>query len=247
MSLYTELGGMEMIFVSGAGLPRRYIETAEKMMCDVITLPPCHALPAPLSSHADLLICPMGDKLYTYGDYYGIASAQLDRLAAATKLDIRFLEATPGNVYPKDTPLCVRRVGGHVILNPATAPEICRAATVAGLTVIGTRQGYAACSAAAIGDSAIITADQGIKKAAEAAGIELLLISPGEIDLPGFDYGFIGGACGVCRERREVWFAGDPLTHPHGARIVDFIKRHGYRAVPLSDGKLFDCGGMFFF
>ena len=67
------------------------------------------------------------------------------------------------------------------------------------------------------------------------------------VDLPGYGYGFIGGACGFCAERGEVWFAGDPLTHPDGAAVVDFVTSRGFRAFPLGSGRLFDCGGMFFF
>lgn len=235
-----------MILAVGAGLPRRYTATAERMGCKVITLPSCPALPRPLASHADLLICHMGDRIYTFRDYYQTAAAELDHIAAAGGCSISFLEAAPGDSYPKDVPLCIRQVGRYVISNPRTAPELCRTATAAGLIPIYTRQGYTACSALAVGDG-VMTADSGIKKAAEAAGLAVLEITQGGILLPGYDYGFIGGTCGVCPERGEVWFAGDPLTHPNGAEITDFIEHHGYRAVPLADGPLFDCGGMFFF
>lgn len=188
----------------------------------------------------------MGDRIYTFRDYYQTAAAELDHIAAAGGCSISFLEAAPGDSYPQDVPLCIRQVGRYVISNPRTAPELCRTATAAGLIPIYTRQGYTACSALAVGDG-IMTADSGIKKAAEAAGLAVLEITQGGILLPGYDYGFIGGTCGVCPERGEVWFAGDPLTHPNGAEITDFIEHHGYRAVPLADGPLFDCGGMFFF
>ncbi len=235
-----------MILAVGAGLPRRYTTAAERMGCEVITLPPCPALPRPLASHADLLICPMGERIYTFRDYYQTAAAELDHIAAAGGCSISFLEALPGDSYPQDVPLCIRQVGRHVIIDQHTAPEICRVATAAGLMPIYTRQGYTACSTLAVGDG-IITADCGIKKAAEAAGLSVLGIKPGGILLPGYDYGFIGGTCGVCPERGEVWFAGDLLTHPDGAEITAFIEHRCYRTVPLSDGPLFDCGGMFFF
>lgn len=235
-----------MILAVGAGLPRRYTAAAERMGCKVIILPPCPALPRPLASHADLLICHMGDRIYTFRDYYQTAAAELDHIAAAGGCSISFLEAAPGDSYPQDVPLCIRQVGRYVISNPRTAPELCRTATAAGLIPIYTRQGYTACSALAVGNG-VMTADSGIKKAAEAAGLAVLEITQGGILLPGYDYGFIGGTCGVCPERGEVWFAGDPLTHPNGAEITDFIEHHGYRAVPLADGPLFDCGGMFFF
>lgn len=235
-----------MILAVGAGLPRRYTAAAERMGCEVVQLPPCPALPRPLASHADLLICPMGERIYTFRDYYQTAAAELDHIAATGGCSISFLEALPGDSYPQDVPLCIRQVGRHVIIDQHTAPELCRAATAAGLIPIYTRQGYTACSTLAVGDG-IITADRGIKKAAEAARLSVLGIKPGGILLPGYDYGFIGGTCGVCPERGEVWFAGDPLTHPDGAEITAFIEHRGYCTVPLSDGPLFDCGGMFFF
>ena len=58
---------------------------------------------------------------------------------------------------------------------------------------ISSRQGYSRCSVCVVSDNAIITADEGICRSAEAHGVDVLKIRPGYIDPPGFDYGFIGG------------------------------------------------------
>lgn len=235
-----------MLFAVGAGIPRNMLDGTAATGVETVILPPYAALPSPVASHADLLIHPLNGVLYTFGGYYRIAAREIDRICENSGFELRFIEAEAGELYPKDVPLCAKRMGDMFISNPRTAPEICRSAGAAGLHIVPVSQGYAACSTAVAGDG-VITADAGIAAAAHRAGITVLEIAPGHIDLPGYGYGFIGGACGFCAERGEVWFAGDPLTHPDGAAVVDFVTSRGFRAFPLGSGRLFDCGGMFFF
>lgn len=235
-----------MLFAVGAGIPRNMLESAAATGVETVILPPYAALPSPVASHADLLIHPLDGVLYTFGGYYHIAAREIDRICEKSGLELRFIEAEAGALYPKDVPLCAKRAGDLFIANPRTAPELCRSAEAAGLRIVPVAQGYAACSTAVVGDG-VITADAGIAASAHRAGITLLEIAPGHIDLPGYDHGFIGGACGFCGKHGEVWFAGDPLTHPDGAAVTDLVTSRGFRVFPLGSGRLFDCGGMFFF
>lgn len=235
-----------MLIVMGAGTPEKY-KLAAARFATVIELPPYNALPAPTSSHADLLICPVGGALYTLEDYYRtVGEAAINAICSAAKLEMRFISLHAGPEYPHDVPLCAKRAGKLFISGKHTAPELLNAASNEGLRVITVRQGYAACSAAAAGEC-IITADRGIHDAAIRAGERSLLISPGNIDLPGYDFGFIGGCGGYCSARRELWFCGDPMTHPDGRLIGKFCRSAGVGIVSLAPERLFDCGGIFFF
>lgn len=234
-----------MLLAAGAGLPRELSDAAHAAGIETVILPPHPLLPSPVAAHTDLLIHPLGDVLYTFRDYRGIAAHEIDRICDAAGISLEYISAVPGEKYPADVPLCARRIGRHFIANPRTAPELCRKAAERGLDVIPVAQGYTACSAAVCGDC-IVTADRGITKAARGAGIQVLEIREGDIDLPGYDHGFIGGCCGFCAERGEVWFTGDPLTHPDGAAILDFLRARGLHPVIPRSGRLFDCGGMFF-
>lgn len=236
----------QMLLAAGAGLPREITEAARDAGMDTVTLPPFPMLPSPVAAHADLLIHPLGEVIYTFRDYFRIAEREIGLICRASGAVTEFMTAVPGDRYPADVPLCAKRVGNSFIANPRTAAELCRRAAVNGLALIPVNQGYAACSTALAGDG-VITADAGIAKAVRRAGIPVLEIRPGHIDLPGYDYGFIGGACGFCAARGEVWFTGDPMTHPDGRAILEFIHARGLVAVSPRKGRLFDCGGMFFF
>lgn len=239
-----------MLFVTGAGTPGEIIDAARKRGTEPLLLPPYPALPFPVSAHADLLIHPLDGRLYTWSDYYVSvpgAAKVVDRICERSGLSLCFISADAGDAYPADVCLCAKRIDDFFIVNPQTATELFEASKQSGLYPIAVKQGYAACSAAQVGKNALITADSGIAKAAVAAGLNVLDIQPGGIDLPGYRYGFIGGASGFCSRRGEVWLCGDPSSHPDGKRILSFIHSCGSEAVLLSERRLYDCGGIFFF
>ena len=71
-----------------------------------------------------------------------------------------------------------------------------------------------------------------------------MYIASGGISLPPYGTGFIGGASGV--DGDTVYFTGDIMTHPDGARITDALSSRGAKCVSLCDGGLFDVGGIKF-
>ena len=113
-----------------------------------------------------------------------------------------------------------------------------------GYSIINVNQGYVRCTACPLSDDAVITADPSIKNALSPLGIDVLSISYGGVRLDGYDYGFIGGACGVTEDC--VFFAGDVTTHPDADRIVEFCRKHKKEVVSLFDGELLDVGSIFF-
>jgi hypothetical protein len=62
--------------------------------------------------------------------------------------------------------------------------------------------------------------EAGIEKALKNNGVEVLLISPGNIELKGFDYGFIGGA--GFYNNGTVYFFGNVKKHPDYDKIKQF-------------------------
>ncbi len=105
-------------------------------------------------------------------------------------------------------------------------------------------QGYSKCSTCIAGPRHIITADAGIHKAAISNDIESLLVNPGNVSLPGYRYGFIGGASGLLYD--QLFFTGSLEHHPDGAAIRSFLKTAGVEPVCLSDDPLIDLGSLFF-
>ena len=81
-------------------------------------------------------------------------------------------------------------------------------------------------------------------KALCAEGIGVSVIQNGAIQLPPYEYGFIGGAAGVADGC--VYFLGDPMEHPSGKEILSAVEESGLRAVSLMDGPLLDLGRIIF-
>ncbi|HDP16437.1 MAG TPA: hypothetical protein ENN16_01115 [Candidatus Omnitrophica bacterium] len=101
-------------------------------------------------------------------------------------------------------------------------------------------QGYVKCSIIPVDDRRIITSDKGIKTAWEKAGGIALFVRPGNIKLPGYKTGFIGGTAGVTD--KQVLFAGNLRMHPDAKAIRNFIKKSGKGIVELYNGPLYDVG-----
>ena len=125
-----------------------------------------------------------------------------------------------------------------------TTEQKLRLAEEIGIATADVAQGYAGCSALACGDL-LLTADPSIKEAVTDRGGEVLSLSPGGIDLPGYDTGFIGGAGGYV-DGHAVFF-GDVHRHPDGNRIADALAIRGIVCHCLGDGPLTDFGGIKFF
>lgn len=109
--------------------------------------------------------------------------------------------------------------------------------------LIKVKQGYTKCSTAIVTDNAIITSDRGIASALMSEGIDVLLIPPGDINLPGLNYGFIGGCCGLL-EKNLLAFYGSLEYYKYGKEIFSFLKKHNVEPIFLRNGKLIDRGSI---
>jgi len=111
--------------------------------------------------------------------------------------------------------------------------------------LIDVRQGYSGCSICIAGDNAIITADPFIHKRAIENGLDSIIITSGHIQLPFFDYGFIGGASFY--SDGKVYFFGNVSKHPDFYEISKFCYMHGSEIHSLGNGILLDYGSAFTF
>ena len=92
------------------------------------------------------------------------------------------------------------------------------------IETVNVNQGYTRCSALVVNDKAVITADKSIEKGMKNNGVEVLLISAGNIVLEGFDYGFIGGAS--FSDNNTIYFFGDITKHLDYYKIKEFTSKH---------------------
>ena len=123
-----------------------------------------------------------------------------------------------------------------------TDEQLLKAVEELGLIPVNVKQGYACCSIVPVDEDSIITADRGIAKAAEAAGITVLTVSPGHVELPGYDTGFLGGTSGKVGD--EIIFNGDLSAHQDFRAIRDFIEARGLRIKYFENYPLRDIGSI---
>ena len=111
-----------------------------------------------------------------------------------------------------------------------------------GKTQINVSQGYTRCNLLALNEKAFITSDLGIFK--KLQDLDVLFIDPHQIELPGHDYGFFPGCCGVFNQSLVV--CGDTSRLKEKPELAAFLSRHGFSLFELYDGKLTDLGGIMF-
>lgn len=190
-----------------------------------------------LAGHADLSIFKVNDHQQIVAEFLIANELFVNQLT--NDYEIIPAKRKQSAKYPNDATLCGCIVGDWIIHNcDITDPEIIRCCRKKFLNV---RQGYANCMICEVNEQTIISSDAGIAKAAEAAGLEVLIISPGSITLEGFDTGFIGGASFTYRD--TVFFTGSIIKHPDYERIINLISSKGKKAVYLSTEPVFDIGG----
>lgn len=110
------------------------------------------------------------------------------------------------------------------------------------IKLIDTNQGYSRCLSLGLNNNSVITSDCGLGTTLRKAGLKVLVINQGHINLTGFRYGFIGGCCGIVDNM--VVFSGNPQKHPEGELILDFIREAGMDWIILQDEKLLDLGSI---
>lgn len=195
-----------------------------------------------LSGHADLSVLHLGGNRLLLAPY--LKRSSFSQQLEDRGFDIRFADIEQSALYPNDAQMNVCILGNKVIYNPKTVPDtIVKYLTIEnGAIQISSRQGYSRCSVCVVNDNAIITADEGICRSAKAHGIDVLKIMPGYIDLPGFDYGFVGGASFKISDTKLA-FTGGLDRHPDAEQIIEFTSLHNVDIVYITDKPAFDIGG----
>ena len=174
----------------------------------------------PVRDHADLVFCRLKEDEVFVGDP--------ERLSP---------------VYPGDVIYNGCSTGKYFIHNlKYTDEELMKRVRALGLMPVDVKQGYARCSITPVDEESIITYDRGIAQQASEAGLQVLLVEPGQVELPGYDHGFLGGTSG--RVGDEIIFNGDLSEHSDFERIAAFIEERGLRLKYFKEYPLRDIGSI---
>ena len=212
--------------------PDRAVYTLENMGYNVIESGFLKNVQPPLSYHPDM-------QIVLCGEYYICAPECFEHYSKALGEKLICGETVPGYNYPEDIAYNIAVTGKYAIHNfRYTDPVFLNNSPYTHILV---NQGYSKCSVCVVAEDAIVTSDKGIALSAGNSGMDVLLISSGYVSLPGYDYGFIGGASGLT-EKDVLCFCGDIALHPDYDRIRDFCKKHSVEIVSLCEGMPIDVG-----
>ncbi|MDD6526776.1 MAG: hypothetical protein PUF31_03045 [Oscillospiraceae bacterium] len=193
-----------------------------------------------ISNHADVNFHHLGENRFLAD----ISQQALIPIFDQIDAHITISEEAVSGKYPFDCRLNFARVGnklfGKSTICGKELQEHCR---TNGIDMINVNQGYGKCSVCVVNHKAIITDDVTIKKAADAAEMDCLLICKGDIRLNGHPYGFIGGASTLI-DKNKLLFFGNLKQHTNYADIIRFCYAHNCEVVFDERFELIDIGGM---
>ena len=217
------------------------INNLSNLNCNIIKCEPCLKLYNAICGHPDIL-------LHFINPSTIILHKDASDTFEASLIDLGFnvirSEYSLTDKYPEDIILNAVNTKDFFMHNLIhTDPTLLDA--VQDKTLINIKQGYSKCSTAILNDKTFITSDNSVFKALTAHGYDVLLINPGNIELPGLDYGFIGGTCGMLDSNTLVFY-GSLDYHPQKQEITNFLKRNNITPIYLSDTPLIDRGSIFF-
>ena len=204
------------------------------------------SLSAPLASHPDMLFFFHGKTLISSAEYCEenpFIFEDLTRLVPGLKL--KLTADVFKKEYPCDAIFNALVIGDKIFLKEdSVSGAILDYAKEKGLLICKTNQGYPACTTLAISESAAVTADFGMAKVLSQSGVAPTLIENGDISLPPYEYGFIGGASGVFRDK--VYFIGNYKLHRDCEKIEKALEASHLTPVSLGDFPLLDLGRIIF-
>jgi hypothetical protein len=215
-------------------------DAVRRLGIDIITVKPYPKLGKPVSSHADMLLHHLGEDQTVIADGEEYLKNQLMPYG----FHVTMSNICISNEYPDDILLNAARVGNKLFANCSALDKIIMDyCNNQGIHVIPVKQGYAKCSMVVLDESSIITADPSIANAAGATGLDVLRITPGFVELKGYDYGFLGGACGKI-SKDILAFTGSVQSHPEYKKIEAFCSSKMIKIYSLTNSALIDIGGI---
>jgi hypothetical protein len=230
----------DVALVAMSGTYQTIINAIEVLGIKVIKIRPCQNLSKPVSSHADMLVHHLGgcQVVISKGEEY------LKSQLIQNGFDVADSNVCVSNLYPHDVALNAARVGNKLIAKRNVLDQnVLSYCEENRIQIIPVNQGYAKCSTVVIDDQSIITSDPSIAEAAIHADIDVLRIIPGDVELDGYDYGFLGGACGMIGKNLMA-FTGNIQTHHDYNKIKTYCSNKNVNILSLTNSSLIDIGGI---
>ena len=148
------------------------------------------------------------------------------------------------STYPHDAAYNIARIGNYAFhASCYTDKVILNTFDKLNITLLHTQQGYSKCNLCPITKNAFITEDESIYKVGVNHSFDVLKITKGYIQLPGYPYGFIGGATGLI-DKNILAVTGSLRQHPDYNKIIAFCKKYHISVCELTQQKPIDIGSI---
>lgn len=217
---------------------RDILDFFKKMKIKVLKTAPNNGIDIAVTNHADMAVLHLKRNKIILDK----SQTELNNVLENIGMEVFETKKEIIGAYPNDVKLNFTVIGEKVFGNFRYADEeLLR--LISDKSKIIVRQGYCKCSMLIINQNAVITDDESIHRQMLANGTESLLISKGDISLPGHEYGFIGGASGKISKNMVVFF-GNIEKHRDFYEIRKFLCEHHCQYVCTDKNILRDIGGI---
>ncbi len=211
----------------------------KRLDLEPVEIPRCPSVEKSLSGHPDIQIFLHGTKVFCHP---GIEMTFLKRIEKYAQVII--CESMISEPYPLNISYNIACTGSIAFHKRShTDSTIAEYLGSLNIPLVNVNQGFTKCATLIINDNHIITADRSIHRIAEANNITSLIIESGDIELPGYRYGFIGGATGTLKD--AILFTGRISQHRDYKKIREGIEQSGKKIIYLSVEKAVDLGTIF--
>ena len=218
------------------------INSLKKLNYDVIKIPKDNNLYEAINGHTDIQLNILNKNTIIINKNINLSFKELLK----TK-NINFIESnsTLSSKYPSNISLNAYITDNYLVHNLKFTDkkilEYCK-----NKKTINVNQGYTKCSILPLREKVIITNDTGIYNTLKNEGFDILLLPFGDIELSGFNYGFIGGVGGMISNDSMAFF-GSLDNYTFGNEVKKFLYKYDIKPIYLSNTKLIDRGSLLVF
>ena len=231
----------DVVILASATMPQEARENLSKMGSVTWLEPSDKAYPS-ISSHPDIFFFCKDERHCN-----SVICAKNVDINLPPEIEVIKGEKEVGKKYPDTVPYNAVGVGNtliHNMLYTDLSIKNLYGKISTKSAQLAVNQGYTRCNLLALDERNFITSDMGIKRVLEANGCDVFYVDPHQITLPGQDYGFFPGCCGLVDDTVVVCGA---LKHLKECKeLRKFIRRNNMNIIELYDGELVDVGSIFF-
>ena len=210
----------------------------DKLAIKVVSVAENKFLDAPVSKHADILANYVGKSIFLV-DENQVELCSFIKNNDGKSVVIENIKSP----YPNDCLLNFADIGDYIICNKSILSEQI-VKHLPQKEIIDVKQGYSKCSVCICKQNTVITDDISIYNALlQYDYINSLLVEKGSVSINKYNYGFIGGCCGLI-DKDLLLFNGDLSTHIDFDKIEKFLYDNNVKYIDIKGKPLTDIGSI---